>query len=236
MLETSTLVAAVAVTLQILGFLMRDQISLRLLVLAGSGFYLLYYFIVAEQPLWDAIVGTTTIASANLLGLVALLLSRARFSVPETQRDLLDALRPLEPGLFRRLMRAGELVRAEAARPMTEEGAAPDALWFVAEGRVAIDKFGESVEIEGPCFIGEIAWLQGVPATATTRLLPGARAVRWPREPLRRETRRSPRLATALEALIAQDMARKVALGRPKVAPAAARGVLGGVDEAEGAA
>ncbi|MFO7854929.1 MAG: cyclic nucleotide-binding domain-containing protein [Paracoccaceae bacterium] len=236
MLETTTLIAAVAVALQIVGFLLRDQVSLRLLVLAGSGFYVLYYLIAAERPLWDAIVGTSAIAAANLFGLVALLLSRARFSVPEAQRDLLDALRPLEPGLFRRLMRVGELVQADAARPMTEEGVAPDALWFVAEGRIGIDKFGESVEIEGPCFIGEIAWLQGVPATATTRLLPGARAVRWPRDPLRRITRRSPRLATALEALIAQDMARKVALGRPKVAPAAARGVLGGVEAAEGAA
>jgi len=234
LLDTTTLIAAVAVTLQILGFLLRDQVSLRLLVLAGSAFYVLYYLVVADRPLWDAIVGTTAIAAANLLGLMALLLSRARFSVPEAQRDLLDALRPLEPGLFRRLMRVGELVRAEAARPMTEEGAAPDALWFVAEGRIGLDKFGESVEIEGPCFIGEIAWLQGVPATASTRLLPGATAVRWPCGPLRQATRRSPRLATALEALIAQDMARKVALGRPKVAPAAARGVLGGVETAPG--
>jgi hypothetical protein len=230
-LETTTLVVGIAMSLQIVGFLMRDQVTLRLLVLAGSAFYVLYYVIVADTPLWDAIVGTSLIAAANLVGLVALLLSRARFTVPSDQRDMLDALRPLEPGLFRRLMRAGEMVRPASARPMTEEGSAPDALWFVAEGRIEIDKFGESVEIEGPCFIGEIAWLQGVPATATTRLLPDARAVRWPRAALAKATRRSPRLATALEALIAQDMARKVALGRPKVAPAAARGALGGMED-----
>lgn len=232
MIETTTLIAAAAIGLQTTGFLIRDQVTLRTFVLCGSGFYILYYFTAAEAPLWEAIVGSSLIATANLAGLVALIASRARFSVPETQRDLLDALRPLEPGLFRRLMRAGRMVAPTRPIPMTEEGAAPDALWFVAEGRIEIEKFGERIEFEGPCFIGEIAWLQGVPATASTRLLPGARAVRWPREALVRATRRSPRLATALEALIAQDMARKVAAGRPRVAPAAARGALGGMDEA----
>jgi hypothetical protein len=233
-IETPTLVVSVAVVCQIAGFLLRDQISLRLFVLLGSALYILYYMISADRPLWDAIFGTTAIAAANLVGLVSLLLSRWRFSVPRRQRDLLDALRPLEPGLFRRLMRCGEVVTAAGRIRMTTEGAPPDSLWFVAEGVIAIDKFGERVEFEGPCFIGEIAWLQGVPATATTTLSTGARAVRWPRERLSRATRRSPRLATALEALIAQDMARKVAAGRPRVAPAAARGALGGMETADG--
>lgn len=229
--EVASALIAGGVGFFVLGFLFRDQVMLRVLVMGGSVCYILYYLLSGPAPLWDAMLGSALILAANAFGLVSLLLSRARFSVPADQRDLLDALRPLEPGLFRRLMRAGGLVVADAPLALTEEGRAPDALWFVPEGVVRIGKFGEWSEVQGPCFIGEIAWLQGVPATATVELPPGGVVVRWPREALARATRRSPRLATALEALIAQDMARKVAAGRPRVAPAAARGALGGETE-----
>ncbi len=229
-IDLPALTVYAAIGFYVLGFLFRNQVVLRLLVLAGSLLYCIYYVYAVAEPLWDAFFGTALIASANLIGLVGLLLSRARIIVPAGERDLLEALRPLEPGLFRRLMRAGEVIHAEAPIEMTQEGEAPDALWFVASGGVRIDKFGSAVNVSGPCFIGEIAWLQGVPATAGTALDPGAVAVRWPRPALARALRRSPRLATALEALIAQDMARKVAAGAPRVAPAAARGALGGED------
>ena len=44
----------------------------------------------------------------------------------------------------------------------------------------------------------------------------GAEALRWRRESLDRALRRSPRLATALEALVAQDLAHKVRHGQPR--------------------
>lgn len=213
-----TVVAVLAVLFYAFGFLFRRQDMLRLLVLIGSGLYILYYFIAGPAPLWDAILGTSVIALANLYGLLGLLVSRSRLTLRGDQRALLDVLGPLEPGLFRRLMRAGELIEAEAETPMTEEGARPEALWFVFSGAVRLEKFGRRAEIGGPCFIGEIAWLRDVPATATTALLPGATAVRWPRARLARTLARSPRLETALEALVAQDLAQKVAAGQPRIA------------------
>jgi hypothetical protein len=213
----ATVVAVLAVAFYALGFLFRRQDMLRLLVLIGSGLYILYYFIAGPEPLWDAILGTGAIALANLYGLVGLLVSRSRLTVRGEDRELLDAFGPLEPGLFRRLMRAGQVIRPEDSAPMTAEGERPDALWFVFSGRVRIEKFGRAATISGPCFIGEIAWMRGIPATATTMLLPGATAARWPRARLERALRRSPRLATALEALVAQDLAQKVAAGQPRI-------------------
>ena len=210
--------AVAAVGAYVLGLLFRNQVALRVLILAGSGFYVVYYAIVGPEPLWDAIIGAGLMIAANLVGLTGLLLSRARFAVRAEHRGFLAALGPIEPGLFRRLMRAGEVLRPEAETPMTEENSRPDALWFLVSGRARLEKFGRAVdvEIEGPCFVGEIAWLTGSPASANVTLLPGAEALRWRRESLDRALRRSLRLATALEALVAQDLAHKVRHGQPR--------------------
>ncbi|MEO1687945.1 MAG: hypothetical protein AAFU61_08580, partial [Pseudomonadota bacterium] len=50
----------------------------------------------------------------------------------------------------------------------------------------------------------------------------GAEYVLWPRETLRRTIRANPRLETALDALVAHDMARKVAAAAPKARAASA--------------
>ena len=52
--------------LYILGFLVRDELLLRLLVLGGSGLYILYYFLFPATPLWDAIITSLILGVANI--------------------------------------------------------------------------------------------------------------------------------------------------------------------------
>lgn len=209
------LVAAAAVLCYITGLLFRDQIILRLLILAGSCCYIAYYSVAAAEPLWTAMAGSSLIVLANLYGLGALLASRRPSIVPERQRGLREAMGGMEPGLFTRLMRLGDELRAGGEVEMTRQGERPDALWFLVSGRARLRKGGQAGELEGPCFVGEIGWLTGSEASADVTALPGAALVRWDRFALRRTTRRSVRLENALDAAIAADMARKVATGRP---------------------
>ncbi|MEO0680376.1 MAG: cyclic nucleotide-binding domain-containing protein [Pseudomonadota bacterium] len=216
-LDFAALMGIGAVACYMAGLLFRDQIVLRLLILIGSAFYIVYYSIAAEAPLWTAIAGTLGITAANLWGLGALLLSRRPSAVPMRQRGIREAMGGMEPGLFRRLMRSGEEMRAGGPIQMTDENARPGALWFLVSGRARLMKGGRAGWLEGPCFVGEVSWLTGSPASAEVTALPGAVLVRWERAELRRLVRRSLRLETALEAAIAVDMARKVSQGRPSL-------------------
>ena len=213
--QWSELIVVAAVACHVAGLLFRDQIVLRLLLLSGSAFYIVYYGVGAAEPLWTAMIGSGLIVLANLYGLAALLASRRPSIVPERQRGLRAAMGGMEPGLFTRLMRLGEELRAGGSVEMTREGLRPDALWFLASGRARLAKGGQVAMLEGPCFVGEIGWLTGAPASADVDALPGAALVRWDRRVLRRTTRRYVRLENALDAAIAMDMARKVAAGRP---------------------
>ena len=68
--DTETLVT-IAIVGYVLGFLFKSQITLRMLVLVASLFYIAYYYYHPAEPLWGAIWGSVLIIVANLIGLFA---------------------------------------------------------------------------------------------------------------------------------------------------------------------
>lgn len=202
-----------AAATQAAGLLVRAQIILRLFLLVGSGFYLTYYAIATDMPLWQAIAAETVIAMANLYGLAMLLLSRSRWLIPVHQVKLFDMFDELEPGEFKLLMRYGNLRSLSAPETLTVEGQMPERLVYVIDGAVEIEKGRSRFHLPPKHFIGEISIVLGTKASATTQLPEGAQIVEWPRERLLRAMKRHHRLRLAVEAIIGKDMARKVAAG-----------------------
>lgn len=203
-----------AVATYIAGFLLRNQIHLRLLVFGGSLLYIWYYAVVG--PLWDAILGSSLIALASLQGVLILLWNKQPFAVPRSSRHIFAVIGNLEPGLFRQLIRAADVFEVTEPMVVVHEGQSVDSLWFLVKGNAKIIRKGLAPGIlSEPGFIGEIAWISEQQASATVILEPGSELVRWQARKLRKATRRSQRLQLALEALIAQDLARKLGVSHP---------------------
>lgn len=59
-----------AMLLHVAGFSIGGRVALRACVLVGTGFYVAYYAVVAEAPLWDAILASLAIGAANVVGLL----------------------------------------------------------------------------------------------------------------------------------------------------------------------
>ncbi|MFN3261734.1 MAG: hypothetical protein ACE37J_14355 [Pikeienuella sp.] len=203
---------ACATLAYILGFLFRDQAALRTLLLLGSAFYIAYYYM-RPEPLWGAIAASLAINAANLFGLLRLLYSRHFTILPAASRPVFAAMRGLQPGEFRALMRLGEPVEPARALKLTTEGVTPEYLWFVTRGKATAEKAGRRFALPAMTFIGEISFVLKEPASATVALEAGGAAIRWRRDRLAAALRRAPQLERAVEALIARDMARKVADG-----------------------
>ena len=213
----------IAIALYVLGLLLRDQLKLRLALLAGGAFYILYYLSVGDAPMWDAALGSALMLCANLYGLCSLLLSRLSFSLTPEERAALGVLGPVEPGLLRGLMRQGRRQVLEEPLIATRQGARPDRLWWVIEGAPRIEKDGAVFTGAPQSFVGEASWMLGGPASATVTLPAGTHCISWDRKALARRLRRRPRQAEAMHAMIGMDMARKVAAsgGRARAAAAA---------------
>lgn len=210
--DTETLVI-IAMLGYVLGFIFKDQIILRLLVLAGTLFYIAYYYVHPAEPLWGAIFASVMIMAANLIGLGRLLYSRLPIGIPADQWPIFKALDGLEPGEFRKLMSLGAMKFAEESIVLTKESDVVDSLYFAISGDLTGDKSGHPFKMYAGEFIGEVSFMLGGPATATVRIAKGGVYYEWKKDRLRKVLENHPRLSQAFEALIGRDMAKKVATG-----------------------
>lgn len=210
-LSPSFLVAS-AGGVQIIGYLLINQTYLRLTMLCSTSLYIVYYFNAAETPLWWAIAISSMTLVAILIGLAALYARNASWSLPEEHKDIYPLFDELQPGDFSTVMRLAKRITIDKERIVTREGEEIDALYYVTAGHFLVRKGNAEFDVPGPTFIGEVAYLTGKPSAATTTLPAGTEVLEWPRDALRRQSRKNPRLKLALEALISRDLAVKVSL------------------------
>ena len=201
-----------AVTCYILGLLTRRELLLRSFILLGTFFYILYYYFIAETPLWEAIWTSVIMGLANLIGLAALLVGRSPLSIPAANRDLYPRFQHLPPGDFGAIVRRAQRRVLTEAEVVTREGHVVDRLTYVISGVADVEKRGESFKLPPGLFSGEVAFMTGGTSVATTTLPPGAEILQWDFGTLKTLAARRPRFKLALEAMISRDLAMKVGM------------------------
>ena len=207
---TALLVHAAALT-YVIGFLIRDQLTLRLLLQLGSLFYIAYYYFEPAVPLWDAIAWTTVMFAANAWTIWRIMSDRREGVFLEEDLVIFGAIPRISPGDFRRLMALGRKDVAHVNIALTHEEKTPRNLWFLISGTAALEKNGECRVIAAPAFVGEVAFLLERPASATVTLSAGGRYVRWPVDELRAYLDKQGELKAALEGAFNRDLALKLA-------------------------
>lgn len=204
-----------AAATQIVGFLVRDQIVLRVMILIGTCLYIAYYYIEPSAPLWDAIVCGLLMAAANLYMIVRLLMDRRPGIFDEEDLLIYGAIRQIAPGEFKRLMKRAQKGQTSEDLVLTSEGKVPEYLYFLLGGDVTIAKHGSDGRLHAPMFIGDIAYILNQPASATTILHAGGRYARWRASELRAFLDKQDRLQSALEVAFNRDLASKLAGSNP---------------------
>lgn len=195
----------------VLGYLILNQIALRLMVLAGTSIYLVYYATVADTPLWEAIYISMMIGIANCIGLFGLLARQSKMVLPAAHLDIYDAFPELPPGDFRRLMKLGRRRKVTTTTLLTQQDRPSAALHYVISGKVHMQKGTATFELKPGIFVGEIAFMTGRNCSATTWVDPEAELITWNTNDLHRLANRNARFKLALEAAISIDLAAKVA-------------------------
>lgn len=193
------------------GLLIIHQIALRLLVLCGTMIYVLYYATVAAAPLWEAFYISLMIGTANLIGIAGLLARQSRLAVPRAHLDIYPQFAALPPGDFRTLMRHATRRLTTTEMVLTVEDAAMKRLYYVISGETTIIKKGDRFSVPAGVFVGEVAYLTGQNASATTTLPAGSELLEWSSTDLWQACTRSTRFKMALESALSLDLAQKVA-------------------------
>jgi hypothetical protein len=201
----------VGALLYLAGFLFRNQLILRGLIIAGDFVYILYFYFAPEVPLWGGIFWSVMFTAVNV-GMIGLIVADTmHFNLTANEKKLFGLLETLTPGEFRQLLGACREELAAVPAVITREGLVLEKLYFILEGKMAIEKGGQRWPSESQTFIGEIAFLLARPATATVTLETGTVYFVWDAEALHRLLRASPALNTALSAIMNRKLAQKVA-------------------------
>ena len=195
----------------VLGFLFKDQLTLRIIVFVSTSFYIIYYYAYPDVPLWGAIMGSVLIMIANIIGTISLLHDRFPFSIDGEYKPIFKSLKNIAPGEFRRLMKASEQHTLSKELTITEESMPPTHLYYLIEGNGIANKNSRSFTINPGNFVGEISFILGGNATATVKLKTGSRYLSWDKISLQALLLKYPNLQQAFEARIARDMASKLA-------------------------
>lgn len=198
-----------------MGFLFRDELWLRGLLFIGTVFYILYYYYAAQSPLWEAIITSSILGVINISMIAVVALERTTFAMGADTAALYGHFSNLSPGQFRRIMKQGTMMVAEKDETISVEGEPLDHFYFVYDGQSKITKRGLTTKVPVGHFIGEVAFLKGVPATATVTVAKGSRYVIWQQSKLRQLMKKSPNLSNGLLALLNMDLAGKVATSQP---------------------
>jgi hypothetical protein len=200
----------VGIAFKLTGFAVRDELTLRLLVVCGFICDAAYYFFRAD-PIVPSILSNLSLLSINVILIAFIVTERTTWRMSPDNKRLFSHFPTLNPGQFRRLQK---MITANAAAPgavLTREGEPVDALMFVFAETLIITKAGESFPIAGPAFVGEIAFLTGNPSSADVTLPEGGTVLRVDSVALRRRMARSPAFNNAMVALFGTELARKVA-------------------------
>lgn len=195
----------------IIAFLIRDELKLRLMVLAGSAFYLFYYYFFPQIPLWDAIISTCILVFANLIILFRILMERTVLALNEEEKTLFNAFDGFSPGQFRKLLKVAEWTTENTAISLATADQPLSHLYYIVEGPVTVQKGDHVFPMEPGNFVGEIAFvLKGLP-TADVIAQAGARLVKWDTDEIRILMDKSPAFQNAIMALLSRDLADKLA-------------------------
>ena len=212
---TAAALVYIGCLIKALGYLARDELWLRLLLLTGTLFNVLYYMVLGDRPMWDPIITNALLALVNLGVIAVVIVERSTIGMRRRDAELYADFQFLTPGQFRSLLRRGERRTAEIAEVILVEGAPVERLYFLAGGSVEADKGGARFDLDSVAFVGEIGFLTDRPASATIRLKPGAEYLVWHIAALRRLFKRAPALRNGLMAHLNQDLASKLTASVP---------------------
>lgn len=207
---TPTVLISLAAGASGLGYLIINQMSLRVLMLIGSGFYIAYYATASAAPLYGAIFTSSALMLTNLIGMGALMSRRFKFSLPAKHKDIYDQFDVLNPGDFRMVMKQAERLTLDHDTKVTHEGATVAHLIYVVTGSMSAAKKGAQFAMPAGLFVGEVAYLLDRPSAATITLHAGSEILRWNLTDLRRKARRDPRFKLSIDAMLSHDLAQKV--------------------------
>ena len=213
------LVGHLSYVLLVASMMMRSMKWLRAIAISAgvvSAFYGYFFLRDFVTVFWEVVF-----VSVNLIQLLILEFENRRAKFSEDERKFVEAVIPdVEKAHAKRLLKLAKHVEFEPGAILTHEGKPVERLLFLIRGAVRIDKEGAMVGVCGhDDFIGEIGFMLGTNATATSVVTTSARCLSFDPEALRNLLGKHSDLRHSLESSFNRNLVGKLVKSNEGPAP-----------------
>ena len=148
----------------------------------------------------------------NVYALFWLIRDRLSLRLPEKEGPLLrDALAGLDDAQISRLLKAADWQDYKPGDTLIKQHEHVDALYFLCSGGASVEVNQSKVtHLEKGAFIGEIAYLTGIPATATVVIDEPSRVLKFSKTRMAKVTAADDQISGIIYQLLGRDLAMKV--------------------------
>lgn len=194
-------------------FYVRDMLVLRCLAIASCLVGIGYNYWLPAGPLWLVIFWLTVFIGINGTRIAGIVMARRAVSFSPEEAELFDTIfREFTPVEFMKLLRIGEWRDVKEGHRFSVQGQNQRGLKLLYNGEVVVERDGaEIARARDGAMLGEMAFIQGGPATATVTASRPCRYLFWDGPELRALLNRNPTMDVAMKHVFSMDLTRKLA-------------------------
>lgn len=211
MLDPAHFLTHLPYALLVISMMMNDMGWLRAIAICAGVIRIINRSWIQVDPIivfWEVIFVAVNVIQLAILWWYA---KRHRFTGDE-QRFASIMPASIERRTVRRLLRLARLRHIDAGEQLTAEGKSVHELMFIADGVAQVEKGGRIVGVCGPGdFLGEMSFVSGSPASATTVAARPMRYLSFDQNKLRAAVANDSELRQALDASLNANLVVKLA-------------------------
>lgn len=209
-----TMFLVTGLVLKSAGFMLRDELVLRIFVATGICMDIAFYSL-QPVPILQSVASNSVLVTVNVVLIVTIFLERSTLRMSQEDRGLFTHFPTLSPGQFRRVLKTATRYKVSKPTELLGEGQDVEQLYLIFADQYEVTKQGQTYVARGPAFVGEIAFLTGGRSSASVTVPEGTRVVAFDSAALKKVMARKAAIHNGMVALFGEDMAAKVAASVP---------------------
>ncbi|OGU56692.1 MAG: hypothetical protein A2X64_09390 [Ignavibacteria bacterium GWF2_33_9] len=196
----------------IIGFLIKNMIWLRIVMIFGALFEIIFFLLVGSEDLIIVIFYCTIWILVNVIQLYILIKDRLSLHFNENELLIYNlSFYSLSKVNFRKLLNISKLVNYKENTVVIEEGIESNQLIFISKGVAVVDMNGQTTAfISAGNFIGEMSFISHELTSAKVTTLTPVELLVWDRDGLAHLFTKHPEIEEGLKTVFNHDLVKKL--------------------------
>jgi len=213
---TEFLITSIFNMFYLAGFIVKDILWLRVLIIIGFNIEMVYHFRDLHKPEWAEIVWCGFYIIVNAWQFTMLYRERKNLKFTDEELSLhAKVFKNMPKTAYRKLLNIAGYEDLPIDFVMVHQNTAIDKLALISDGLAKIEVDGKTVSyVRNGQFVGEMSFLSGNLTTATVTTIDETRCLLWDKEQLQQLMKKDIEVEASLQMVFSSDLLAKLMGGK----------------------